>query len=68
MLAGAHGAGSHPGTPHLWGVALGTVGALALAAIVAALAVVRSHMRYRSKVCQASSDNELTNVSLVIST
>ena len=64
MLAGAHGAGSHPGTAHLWGIALGVVGALALAANVAALAVVRYHMQYRSKVCQASSNNKLTNIFL----
>ena len=68
MLAGARGAGSHTGTPHLWGIALGVVGALALAAIVAALAVMRYHMRYRSKVCQVSSDNAFINVSIIIST
>ena len=68
MLAGAHGAGSNAGTVHLWGVALGIVGALALAANVAALAVVRYHMRYRSKVCQASSDHKPTIISIVIST
>ena len=67
MLAGAHGAGPNTGVPHLWGIALGVVGALALAAIVAALAVVRYHMRYRRKVCQASSENKLTDV-IVIST